>query len=602
MPRKIEPEMRDLFEELLFHSEEGSERFTQDSPIYPDVWFRFLEVGVKERVDLIFTPHKESSSLELIQAMDKVLGQDFESQVHRLTSSGGMVVCEMNFWELLECLNFTKWWWRYLWDEEGNPKTDWIWFTKMVGAVVSIEDLRASANQDKFSFQKFCQIGLNELKEAFPNNKFPELRDSRGESANRDNNRPSKRNLDLSRTKIVCETKPLLWSVCSNREAFCALTKSNSAVKGDAARRLFEVDGSGITWAVIDTGIDASHPAFDLDEASERIQNSRVVKTLDFTLLRELLNSPSRLKKSLEGSSIGELSTTEVRESLISGSLFDWSILEPLLEISYQSDSSPYRKPKNDHGTHVAGILGASRSYEDGPVGICPGIELFDLRVFDAKGNSDEFTILAALSYVRWLNKRSSHPVIHGVNLSLSLFHHVKNYACGRTPVCEECERLVGEGTVVVAAAGNSGRAVYIDKKRVREEGFRSVSITDPGNAEAVITVGATHRNKPHTYEVSYFSRRGPTGEGRLKPALLAPGEKITAPIFDGDYASKDGTSMAAPHVSGAAALLLARNRELIGNPQRVKEILCSTATDLGRERHFQGAGMLDILRAMQSV
>jgi hypothetical protein len=59
---------------------------------------------------------------------------------------------------------------------------------------------------------------------------------------------------------------------------------------------------------------------------------------------------------------------------------------------------------------------------------------------------------------------------------------------------------------------------------------------------------------------------------------------------------------MAAPHVSGAAALLMARYRELIGRPRRVKEILCSTATDLGRERAFQGAGMLDVLRAMESV
>ena len=63
-----------------------------------------------------------------------------------------------------------------------------------------------------------------------------------------------------------------------------------------------------------------------------------------------------------------------------------------------------------------------------------------------------------------------------------------------------------------------------------------------------------------------------------------------------------DGTSMAAPHVSGAAALLMARHRELAGQPAAIKAILCKTATDLGRERYFQGAGMLDILRALQSV
>jgi subtilisin family serine protease len=59
---------------------------------------------------------------------------------------------------------------------------------------------------------------------------------------------------------------------------------------------------------------------------------------------------------------------------------------------------------------------------------------------------------------------------------------------------------------------------------------------------------------------------------------------------------------MAAPHVSGAAALLIARHREHAGQPNRIKEILCRSATDLGRERYFQGAGMLDLLRALQSV
>jgi subtilisin family serine protease len=63
-----------------------------------------------------------------------------------------------------------------------------------------------------------------------------------------------------------------------------------------------------------------------------------------------------------------------------------------------------------------------------------------------------------------------------------------------------------------------------------------------------------------------------------------------------------DGTSMATPHVAGAAAMLMARYPELIGRPVRIKEILMSTATDLKREAHFQGAGLVDVLRALQSV
>jgi subtilisin family serine protease len=160
---------------------------------------------------------------------------------------------------------------------------------------------------------------------------------------------------------------------------------------------------------------------------------------------------------------------------------------------------------------------------------------------------------------------------------------------------------------VVVAAAGNDGYLHY-QTTRGEKSGYHTVSITDPGNAEAVITAGSTHRFQPHTYGVSYFSSRGPTGDGRIKPDLVAPGEKILAPVaqqpgedfWEVDY--KDGTSMAAPHVSGAAALLMARHGELVGEPERIKKILCASATDLGRERYFQGAGMLDILRALQSV
>ena len=134
------------------------------------------------------------------------------------------------------------------------------------------------------------------------------------------------------------------------------------------------------------------------------------------------------------------------------------------------------------------------------------------------------------------------------------------------------------------------------------DDGFRTVSITDPGNADAVITVGATHRRDAHKYGVSYFSSRGPTGDGRMKPDLVAPGEKINSTVPGNAMDRFDGTSMAAPHVSGAAALIMQRHPEFIGQPQRIKEILCKTATDLGRERYFQGAGVLDVLRALQSI
>jgi subtilisin family serine protease len=123
----------------------------------------------------------------------------------------------------------------------------------------------------------------------------------------------------------------------------------------------------------------------------------------------------------------------------------------------------------------------------------------------------------------------------------------------------------------------------------------------------------------PHVYGVSYFSSKGPTGDGRAKPDLVAPGEKIIscaagikktqaltqagqAGQGDCDYLEDSGTSMAAPHVSGVIAAFLSIRREFIGQPEKVKEIFLSTATDLKRERYFQGYGLVDLMRAIQSV
>jgi subtilisin family serine protease len=100
-----------------------------------------------------------------------------------------------------------------------------------------------------------------------------------------------------------------------------------------------------------------------------------------------------------------------------------------------------------------------------------------------------------------------------------------------------------------------------------------------------------------------------------MKPDLVAPGEKIvscaanmTAAVTDPDkpvianYRVDSGTSMAAPHVSGAIAAFLSIRREFIGQPEKVKEIFLKSATDLGRVRSFQGHGVIDLMRAIQSI
>jgi len=382
------------------------------------------------------------------------------------------------------------------------------------------------------------------------------------------------------------------------------------AIKADAAQQLFNIDCSQISWAILDSGIDALHPAFRLGDGPD--DGSRVLDVLDFSVVRRVLsvdevswrNERQDLVDSFHAA-MGDLSpgkpgVRRLFEALVANKEAerptDWGLVAPLIR---RPKSTP---PMSDHGTHVAGILAARESDEEPPLrGVCPDIRLYDCRVIGPDLFETEFAIMAALQYLRYLNQTNDYMVVHGANLSLSIPHDVENYACGRTPICDECEHLVASGVVVVAAAGNRGYNRFETDDGLYE-GYTAFSITDPGNADAVITVGATHRYWPHTYGVSYFSSRGPTGDGRLKPDLVAPGEKITAPLPQQDYGPMDGTSMAAPHVSGAAAMLMARYSELVGNPERIKQILCDSATDLGRERSFQGNGMLDVLRALQSI
>jgi subtilisin family serine protease len=225
---------------------------------------------------------------------------------------------------------------------------------------------------------------------------------------------------------------------------------------------------------------------------------------------------------------------------------------------------------------------------------------------------------MKALEYVRKVNGESTDSMrIHGVNLSLGYEFDPQWFACGQSPLCKEVDKLVRSGVVVVVAAGNSGYGSLAVTQDAPTRFGLGMTINDPGNAALAITVGSTHRDAPHSFGVSYFSSKGPTGDGRAKPDLVAPGERITsaaagrtlASVVAGDpppdtavYVEDSGTSMAAPHVSGAVAALLSVRREFIGQPERVKEILVGAATSLGRNVDFQGAGLLDMMRTLQSI
>jgi subtilisin family serine protease len=612
---------RTQIEQIFYGQPDQQRRFTQDFPVLPDVWIAYGTEPDK-RFELLLTPHSRSDAAAAAQALRERLkaeqavdlgGVSWKAahpgdQRARILFNESVVLANFSFWELMRvAMPLTDWWRRAV----APLGSDWIG-----------EGVRA-----------FIETGADR-KTAGPKGPGGDLRllkkliaiagaiECEREGA-ADPAAPTDQSTAFARLfgqlTNPAENRGLIWGISLNRRASTSVWRSRMAVKADAASRLFDVNTDGIRWAVLDTGIDATHPAFlptkaknyAEDEADATLRpgefRSRVVETYDFLRIKELLDpdTPVPSQHSAAGADPEKLKslTEELESHLKRGRAVDWQLLAPFLRIPHNQD---YLPPKLSHGTHVAGILAAN--WKDGKntgleqeiYGICPDLEIYDMRVLGP--GADEFTVIAALQFVRHLNAHKDLLAVHGVNLSMSVPHDVANYACGRTPVCEECDRVVANGVVVVTAAGNRG----FNKLAQPEDGaagdYRYISITDPGNADSVITVGSTHRFMPHNYGVSYFSSRGPTGDGRTKPDLVAPGERIDSCAPGGDYETMDGTSMAAPHVSGAAALLIGRHRELIGQPKRVKEIIVKSATDLGRESRFQGAGMLDVLRALQSV
>ncbi|HKY05431.1 MAG TPA: S8 family peptidase [Blastocatellia bacterium] len=631
-------------------------RQLQDSPILGDVW---VEFGKRpgEALDLLIAPYRGQHAGEVAAIIHDGLGErEVPADIAYLQ---GLVVARLKFEEVMRVIVPKTNWWikKFSRPKGGSPRQgDGKTEADIEGAHEfssynpdSIKELITKIFDSAIDWHK--KSGTHRLQEMPAFDRFVALTglilwagDPGG--AKKWPQKPADPILTIltkaNKTRMVkllgelgskmlkdSARERLVWQVSLNRSAMPALIKSIPAVKADAAKTLFKVDCSDLTWAVIDSGIDGRHPAF-LDGEG----NSRVKRGFDFKDFRRIV-SLSNLNKKTRETNVNLLmknretlahpprDNKEADEALERLALdarnrgsVHWELVEKFVEIKPNVAET---QPQTNHGTHVAGIIGASKKsaeravekavrkeYTDFADGMCPDISLYDFRVLGPEIRDTEFAIIAALQFIRYLNGRDNFLTIHGANLSLSIPHDVRNFACGRTPICEECERLVNSGVVVVAAAGNHGYKSF-ETKEGSYDSYAAFSITDPGNADGVITVGATHRFWPHTYGVSFFSSRGPTGDGRLKPDLVAPGERIRAPLSGGnvpggDWGDLDGTSMAAPHVSGAAAMLMARYSELIGQPQRIKKILCESATDLGRERSFQGHGMLDVLRAFQSI
>jgi hypothetical protein len=626
---------RSLVEHILL-GPIGDRRQLQDSPVLADVWIAFAENPALPQ-EVLLTPHRDHAAGYVATQMDELLHvqramqKTLKAEPAEIAALQGIVAARLYFWELLMVVVPLTRWWKQFWTSDvmhrlnshpgataekvkqvsdaladwlspGSMKRQYAPFTALeryivlAGIILWSKDAKPLVPDERSQDQRIADTirqNVNAIADTLLQtfNMIERLFYSRNELPG-----------------------ALVHEITLNRPISMALDRSVASVKADAVHGLFKVDTSRIGWAVVDSGIHGSHPAFTDGEG-----RPRVLASYDFSRFRRIVSLDNRrifkaetkkrrldrLNQIMGGmqlkdrppATVAEDSLIQLSEDLANDRPRRWELILPFIEIKTET------RPINDHGTHVAGIIGAKKveGIEESSPGMCPDIKLYDLRVLSEDLESMEFGVIAALEFIRYKNQVSRTTRIHGANLSLSIPHDVRNYACGRTPVCDECERLVESGVVVVAAAGNRGYQSFTTKEGAFDS-YAALSITDPGNAESVITVGSTHRTSPHTYGVSFFSSRGPTGDGRSKPDLVAPGERIVSTFCDGNWGELDGTSMAAPHVSGAAALLLSRYGELVGRPRRIKEVLCESATDLGRERAFQGNGMLDVLRAFQKL
>lgn len=331
-----------------------------------------------------------------------------------------------------------------------------------------------------------------------------------------------------------------------------AMERTGSTVRASAVREELGYDGSGVGVAIIDSGITSWHDDLTTSGGAQRVHH-----------FVDLVN--------------GQLAAYD----------------------------------DHGHGTHVAGIVAGNGFDSEGArSGVAPGVHLIVLKALDASGRGRISDVVAALDEAV-ANRGALNIRIVNLSVAAGVYESYDT-----DPLTLAAKRAVEAGIVVVAAGGNRGRQAN------GRDAYGGV--TAPGNAPWVLTVGASsHMGTGNRADdtIAAFSSRGPGAiDHAAKPDLVAPGVGIeslsdpdsafyttksayllsgTRPMSYLPYLSLSGTSMAAPVVSGAVALMLQANPAL--TPNQVKAILQYTAQVYpGYDPLTQGTGFLDARGAVQ--
>ncbi|GAA2391269.1 S8 family serine peptidase [Streptomyces glaucosporus] len=338
---------------------------------------------------------------------------------------------------------------------------------------------------------------------------------------------------------------------------------------GGSAVRARKSRGDDFWKAVTDGGGSSGAPA-RLAPSSGIGQirlDGRVEATLHESVPR--IGAPAAWKAGYDGEGV----TVAVLDTGVDGSHPD---LAGQVVAHRNFSGAPDGADHHGHGTHVASTVAGTGKELKG-TGVAPGARILAGKVLDDEGGGQESDVVAGME---WAVEQGARIV----NMSLGWPDQP------HTDILEEAvNRLSAESdTLFVVSAGNEG------------EGGPG-ALRSPGTAEAALTVGAVDKED----RLAGFSSRGPRiGEGDVKPDLTAPGVGITAAAAgpaDGEgtgAVSMDGTSMAAPHVAGAAALLLQRNPGWDG--ERLKSVLTGSARPGPYTVFEQGTGRVDVAAALE--
>ena len=255
-------------------------------------------------------------------------------------------------------------------------------------------------------------------------------------------------------------------------------------------------------------------------------------------------------------------------------------------------DDDPDPMDNDGHGTHTAGTV-----VGDGTggviTGVAPGARIMICKVGLYINDVDEFSTWEGFQYAADNNADI-------LSLSLGWFH---SWDPDRATWREVCENAIAAGSVVIVASGSEQHWAGAPD-----------DVRTPGDVPAVITVGATRYKSD---EIAPFSSQGPVtwqevspyGDhpyppGLVKPDVSAPGQRVKSTIVHGGYSGESwsGTSMATPHVSGLAALILEANPNL--DHHQIKALLEATAVDLGDpgDDNYFGMGKIQAYEAVTAV